>query len=233
MSNGTVASTDFTQPSPPVLRGRGRRVIDALKNHLIPSRRAEVRRLAMVAFSVENGSHSPAGRTSETKGSNGSSTNGNGHRELTGAELLERYPSLWITPDPFLRDRARLEALQHARPKWVRDRYKAQRRRPSDWYIGPIGPDVIDAIHATPDEFAELVQLARMTTYDHEQRAITERRFQQLADGTLPDVATLQHAEEELVQRVTTKHQDLINERFESATDPPSTSTTAPQADSD
>ena len=227
MRDGTVASSDFTQPSPPVLRGRGRRVIEALRDRIFPVRRAEARRLAEVAFSIEDGSTASSADTHVKPNGNsveahhgGKGPNGNGPHEMSAAELLKRYPDLWVTPDPFNTERARLDVLQNSRPKWVRDRYEAERRPPSDWYIGPLGPDIIDAVHATTADFEDLVKLERMNTFDSERRAIITQRVDALAKGQRLTPAEMKAEEDQLIAKVQEQDQDLIDERKQPDVDP-------------
>lgn len=131
MSYESVASSDLTQPSRSVLRGRGRRVIEALRDRILPSRRVEARRLAQVALSAEN----DAGAGAQQKAA---SATGDGKTHTAGKDVVEAAFEL---PGDVVR---RIATGDIPDPMW---------------YVGRTGPSVQDVLDADDTEFERLKKL--------------------------------------------------------------------------
>lgn len=169
-------------------------MIEALRDHIFPSRRAHTRRLARIAFSVENGGDSTrapeagqrAGTAVKERHRNGAKSNGghNGNGHSARDDRPEEFRDVWQTSwDPFSDRRVALDALQHRRPKWVTALDIADGGQPSDWYIGPVGPTLPDVIYASDEELKQFTTLAEMSVFDSGKDQLIRQRLMALAQG--------------------------------------------------
>jgi hypothetical protein len=167
-------------------------VIEALRNHILPSRRADARRLARIAFAVDSSDAGPpqAGELGGTavaerpddgpESEGGRNGDGHGSHDDRPKDFRDVWQTSW---DPYSDRRVALDALEHRRPKWVRALDIADGGQPSDWYIGPVGPTLPDVISATSEELQEFTTLAEMSVFDAGKDQLIRRRLMALAQG--------------------------------------------------
>jgi hypothetical protein len=139
---------DFTQPSPPVLRGRVRRVIEALRDRIFPSRRAAARRLAQVARMAETGGTTTGTTATPARAETNGSGSSNGH--ATSGRNGSAAGALFELPGDV---RRQIDAGEIPDPIW---------------YVGRTGPSVQDVLDADGDELERLRQLVQQPTGDAE-----------------------------------------------------------------
>lgn len=68
--------------------------------------------------------------------------------------------------DPFAEVRDDLKKLITRQPAWLTQLDEQIGQRPPTWYIGPAGPDIVDLLNATDEEFLQYERLAAMLDYD-------------------------------------------------------------------